>query len=133
MHRGRAVAFVQKEASEMIAPRTVDAITPPTVAPSAVVWIDEHLANVAMMSHDGRISTCEINRGWLREPAYLAQVVRVIGDRPRVVILGPSSIRLALEREYVSILGRPDRLIDVEPATAFDADDLLQRLRALAA
>ena len=44
------------------------------------------------MSGDGRISTCEISRGSLSEGAYLAQIVRLIGDRQRVVILGPSSV-----------------------------------------
>ena len=31
--------------------------------PSAVVWVDGRQAVVALMSHDGRISTCEISRG----------------------------------------------------------------------
>jgi hypothetical protein len=88
---------------------------------------------VATMSHDGRIATCEINRGLLSEPSYLAQVVRVIGDRQRVVILGPSSSRLALEREYVGIYRRPDRLVDVEPAGLVDMQELVDRLRTLVA
>lgn len=102
-------------------------------APSAVVWINRRQAVVAAMSHDGHISTCEISRGWLSQSAYLAQVVRVIGDRQRVVILGPSSVRLALEREYVAMFRRPDRLVDVEPADAFSPDELIDRLRTLAA
>jgi hypothetical protein len=85
------------------------------------------------MSHDGRISTCEITRGWLSEPSYLAQLVHVIGDRQRVVILGPSSVRLALEREYVAMFRRPDRLVDVEPAGPVSTEDLIDRLRILAA
>jgi hypothetical protein len=117
----------------MTALRTLDPVTPETVAPSAVVWINGRQAIVAMMSHDGRISTCEISRGWLPEPSYLAQVIRVIGDRQRVVILGPSSIRLALEREYVAIFRRPDRLVDVEPAVAMDAAALVDRVRTLSA
>jgi hypothetical protein len=64
---------------------------------------------------------------------YLAQVVRVIGDRQRVVILGPSSVRLALEREYVAAFRRPDRLVDVEPAGPVSSDELVDRLRTLAA
>jgi hypothetical protein len=102
-------------------------------APSAVVWINGRQAVVAAMSHDGRISTCEISRGSLPESSYLAQVVRVIGDRQRVVILGPSSVRLALEREYVAMFRRPDRLVDVEPAGPVSRDDLVDRLRTLAA
>jgi hypothetical protein len=85
------------------------------------------------MSHDGRISTCEISRGWLPQSSYLAQVIRVIGDRQRVVILGPSTVRLALEREYVAIFRRPDRLVDVEPAGTISSEELVDRLRALAA
>jgi hypothetical protein len=103
------------------------------VAPSAVVWINGREASVVAVSSDGRISTCDISRGWLPEPSYLAQVVRVIGDRQRVMILGPSSMRLALEREYVAIYRRPDRLVDVEPAGPLSAEELVDRVRALAA
>jgi len=101
-------------------------------APSAVVWIDAREAFVAAMSHDRRVSTCEISRGWLSQPSYLAQVVRVIGDRQRVAILGPSSVRLALEREYVAMFRRPDRLVDVEPAGPVSPEELVDRLRTLA-
>jgi hypothetical protein len=82
---------------------------------------------------DRRISTCEISRGWLPRPSYLAQVARVIGDRRRVVILGPSSERLALEREYVAMYRRPDRLVDVELAGQVSPEELIDRLRTLAA
>ena len=102
-------------------------------APSAVVWINGRQAFVALMSYDGHITTCEITRGCLTRSSYLAQVVRVIGDRQRVVILGPSSDRLALEREYVAIFRRPDRLVDVEPAGLVAPDELVDRLRTLAA
>lgn len=101
-------------------------------APSAVAWINGRQAVVAAMNRDGRISTCEISRGWLPEPAYLAQVVREIGDRQRVGILGPSSVRLALEREYVTMFRRPDRLVDVESAGLVSREELVGRLRALA-
>jgi len=117
----------------MTAIGTLDRVTPETVIPSAVAWINGRRAMVAMMNHDGGISTCEITRGWLEQPAYLAQVVRVIGDRQRVILLGPSSVRLALERQYVTIFHRPDRLVDVEPAAAVEMSDLVERLRMLAA
>ena len=104
------------------------------VAPlSAVVWIDDSRAIVATMGDDGRVSTCEFERGWLPEVNYLAQVVRVIGDRERVTILGPSSMRLLLERDYVTVFHRPERLIDVEPAGPVPVDDLVVRVRTLAA
>jgi hypothetical protein len=117
----------------MTALRTVDSVTPQTVAPSAVVWINGRQAIVATMSYDGRISTCDISRGWLSQPSYLARVVRVIGDRQRVLILGPSPIRLALERAYVAMFKRPERLVDVEPADAIDAEAVVDRLRTLCA
>jgi hypothetical protein len=102
-------------------------------AESAVAWINGQRAIVATMSRDGGIFTCEINRGLSPEPSYLALVVRALGDRDRVVILGPSSARLALEREYVAIYHRPERLLDVEPVGAIETEDLVARLRILAA
>jgi hypothetical protein len=102
-------------------------------APSAVVWINGRQAVVAAVSREGRITSCEITRGWMPEQQYLAQVVRVIGDRQRVLILGPSSVRLALEREYVAMFRRPDRLVDVEPAGPLSPEELVDRVRALAA
>ncbi|MEX1169116.1 MAG: hypothetical protein WEE50_03130 [Chloroflexota bacterium] len=106
---------------------------PHAVPESAVAWINGRQAIVATMARDGQIFTCEINRGLSPEPSYLALVVHALGDRERVVILGPSSARLALEREYVAIYHRPDRLVDVEPAGAVNTEDLVARLRALAA
>lgn len=102
-------------------------------APSAVVWVNGRRAIVAAMGREGSVSTCDISRGSLREPDYLAQIVRVIGDRERVVILGPGTMRLALEREYVTIFHRPERLVDVEPSEAMEPADLVARLRTLAA
>jgi hypothetical protein len=100
---------------------------------SAIAWIDDGEAIVARVGADGHESTCEITRGTLPEPAYLAIVVRTIGDRERVLILGPGPMRLALEREYVSIYRRPERLVDVEPSGRVDRAQLVERLRAFAA
>lgn len=113
--------------------QTLDPVEPRSVPASAVVWINGRQAVVATMGNDGRILTCEINRGLSPASAYLALVVHAIGDRQRVVILGPSSARLELEREYVAIYRRPDRIVDVEPAGAVKTEDLVERLRALAA
>ncbi len=113
--------------------QTLDPTTPRSAPASAVVWINGRQAIVATMSGDGRIFTCEINRGLSPASSYLTLVVRAIGDRQRVVILGPSSARLELEREYVAIYRRPDRIVDVEPAGAVNTEDLVERLRALAA
>lgn len=112
---------------------TRDPLAGPAVAPSAVVWINGCQALVTTVGHDGRVSTCEISRGWLPERSFLAQVVRVIGDRRRVLILGPNSIRLALESEYVATFRRPDRLVYVEPAGTMDAEELVDLLRTLSA
>lgn len=117
----------------MAGTQILDPATRETAAPSAVVWINGRQAMVAAIGHDGRVSTCEITRGWMGEQPYLVQVIRVIGDRQRVMILGPSSIRLALEREYVAIYRRPDRLVDVEPAGPVSLEELVDRVRTLAA
>lgn len=116
----------------MMAPlQTVERTEPRTVPTGAVVWINHRRANVATMNADGRVSTYQVNRGPKPEPSFLALVVRAIGDRERVMILGLGSARLALEREYVAIFRRPDRLVDVEPAGVIDAEMLVDRLRAL--
>jgi hypothetical protein len=113
--------------------QTNDLIDRVLTAPSATVWIDEHQAIVAAISATGRVSTCEIARGWLGEGAYLDQVVRVIGDRERVAILGPGSKRNALEREYVALYPPPDRSVEMEAAGPVSPEELIDRVRALAA
>ena len=117
----------------MTGTQTLDPTAREAAAPTAVCWIDGSHAMVAAMSEDGRLSTCEFDRGWLSEASYLAQVVRIIGDRERVMILGPTSVRLLLEREYVAVYHRPDRLVDVEPAGPVPVEELVERARALAA
>lgn len=105
----------------------------PTAAPSAVVWINGRHAVVVRLDAGGRISTCSVERNLEPESSYLDLVIRAIGDRERVMILGPSSVRLALEREYVAIYRRPDRLVDVEPSGPMDEAELVDRVRRLAA
>ena len=117
----------------MTALQTMDPVPPVTVPRSGAVWIDGRHAIVATVGSDGWYSTCEIDRGIEPEWSYLALVVHAIGDRERVLILGPSTARLALEREYVTMFHRPERIMDVEPAGDVDAADLVHRLRALAA
>jgi hypothetical protein len=116
----------------MAALQTLDPVALGTVPASAVVWINGRRAIVVTMSSDGTTLTSEIYRGHEPELSYLALVVQVIGDRQRVLILGPSSVRLSLEREYVAVFRRRDRLVDVEPAGTIDAEELVVRLRALA-
>ncbi len=102
-----------------------------SIHPSAVIWISGRHAVVARADADGFVSTCRIERGSEPDTAYLALVLRAIGDRERVVIMGPGPARLELEREYVAIHRHPDRLVDVEPAGPSDELELLRRLREI--
>jgi hypothetical protein len=113
--------------------RIESAATNPAIGSSAVVWINDLDAVVACRDTDGRITTCTIDRGSEAELPYLNLVVRAIGDRERVLILGPGSARLALEREYVAIYHRPERLVDVEPSGPVDEAELVDRVRQLGA
>ncbi len=106
----------------------------------AVAWIDRDRAVVARSATTGKPVVHELFRVPPR-PAkpgskvgpFLARVVDEIGDRDRVVILGPDSMRVELEREYVTINRHPDRLVDVEGAAALDRADLVARLARLTA
>lgn len=113
-------------------PKTQSSDRSPSAVASAVAWINGHHAIVARLDKSGRITTRTIERGVVPELSYLGLVVRAIGDRERVVILGPGSARLALEREYVSMYRRPERLVDVEPAGVVEEAELMDRLRQLA-
>jgi len=111
---------------------------PATIAarPSAVAWIDSRHAYVATNATSGDLLFTEIVPRWGvadKDETYLARVVDAIGDRERIAILGPDTQRLALEREYVLIFRRPERLVDVEPSSFADRIEIAERLRALAA
>ena len=112
---------------------TPEGILSTSISPSAVVWVNRREATVVQITSDGRMSTCEISRGWLRQAPFLAHVVRAIGDQKRLLILGPSSIRVVLEREYASMFPRPERLVEVKASGPVDAPQLADRLRAFAA
>lgn len=92
---------------------------------TAIVWINAQNAIVASPQPDGGVATAKIDRGAEPEIQYLAHVVHTIGDRERVLIMGTSSARLALEREYVSINHRPDRLVPASEASAVEIAELL--------
>lgn len=100
--------------------------------PDAVVWVDERHAILAR-SDGGGIATTEIRRVNQPEGRFLARVVHEIGDREHVMIVGPQPIRLALEREYVAISHRPDRLIPVPPKARGAGAEILARIERLAA
>ena len=59
-------------------------------------------------------------------------MIRAIGDRQRVVIMGLSFDRLALERALVAMYQRPDRVVDLEPSEPIGEAELIERLRQLA-
>jgi hypothetical protein len=103
------------------------------VPPSAVVWVDEDHAIVASAQPEGGIATEQIDRGTTSETEYLAHVVHEIGNTPTVSIVGPSSIRLALEREFVAISHRPERLVGIPTSTRVAEMEVLERMRRLAA
>ena len=85
--------------------------------PDAVVWIDERHAIIARSEPEQAISTVEIRRLARPENRYLAQVVHEMTGRERVMVIGPEPIRLALERRFVSVSHRPDRLMAPPPET----------------
>ena len=99
----------------------------------AVVWVDADHAIVASTSPNGGIATETVDRGTGGETEYLAHVVHVIGDRPTVSVVGPSSVRLALEREFVAISHRPERLVGIPMSAHVAEAQIMQRLRRLAA
>lgn len=106
--------------------------TPTTPTPDAVVWVDERHAIVARADVEG-IATTEVRRAGQTEIRYLARVVHELGDRERVMIVGPEPIRLALEREYVAISHRPDRLTATPAAVEAAGAEILGRMERLAA
>src|SRR3989304_41459 len=68
----------------------------------------------APTSPHGRVKITEIaHRGHSRSAGmrYLTRIVDRIGDRDRVVIVGPGRVRMRLDRAYVSLLRRPGHLV----------------------
>jgi hypothetical protein len=104
-----------------------------TPEPSAVVWVDADHAIVASTDPDGGIATEKVDRGAQSETEYLAHVVHEIGDRPTVSVVGPSSVRIALEREFVAVNQRPDRLVGIPISARVAEAWILERMRRLAA
>lgn len=83
--------------------------------PDAVVWVDERRAIVARLEPEGSITTVEIRRLEQPENRFLGHVVHEIGSREHVLLVGAAPIRLALERRFVAVGHRPDRLMPVPP------------------
>ena len=87
------------------------------VSEAAVVWVDRAHAVTIHVEADGRVSIVSTalpgTSAADEENLALLQVVEAIGDAPRVVLLGDPDTRIALEREYVAIRRRPERLVDL--------------------
>lgn len=115
-------------------PATIQPPVARSASSGAVAWVDHLTALVAHRQADGTAVVTELGRATSvadDDPTFLARIADVIDDADRVVILGPGDMRTRLEREYVTIWHRPDRLVDVEPSGPVGRDDLLARLRAL--
>lgn len=106
---------------------------PTPLPPDAVVWIDERHAIVARLEPAGLIATVDIQRRQRAEGRFLAQVVHEIGGRERVMVVGPEPIRLALERRYVAVSHRPDRLVAAPPQARLAGAGILERIGRFAA
>lgn len=120
----------------MLATRHVrpDPWTPP--ASSAVAMLRDGDALIATMTGtDGPIGIRELTCTHRDEAAhvwFLHKVVELIGQRDRLLIIGPYPIGQECERAYVLEYGRAGRLIDVEPLADMDREDLEARVRELA-
>ena len=101
--------------------------------PDAVVWIDRDQAIVARTEPDRTISTIIVRRAARQELRWLADVVHEIGEHERVMIVGAEPIHVALEREFVAIGHRPDRLVPSPSPASPAAVEIARHLQALAA
>jgi hypothetical protein len=101
-------------------------------APSAAVYVDSDHAIVARTTIDGAIAVTDIRRRRPEDLSYVIRIVDEIGERERVVIVGPDEARLEVEREYVTVFHRPDVLVDVEPSAHETAAQVISRLERLA-
>ncbi|HYM85073.1 MAG TPA: hypothetical protein VEY67_13085 [Candidatus Dormibacteraeota bacterium] len=97
----------------------------------AITWIERDRALVARRGPAGDVDVAAIGRDVSDPESFFARVAHEIGDRDRVIVVGPGSLRTRLEREYVAIYQRPERLVDVEPTARLSEADLVERLRDL--
>jgi hypothetical protein len=100
---------------------------------AAIVWIDRRHAVIARTMPDGPSELSEVAADPVESAmgTYVARVAHELGDRDQVVVLGPNSMRLELEREYVGIYHHPERLVDVEPEAPASPEELEARLREI--
>jgi hypothetical protein len=96
-----------------------------------ITWIDSQRAIVARRMPGGTVEMRDfpMPADETERLAALADVALAIGEPDRVLVLGDSALRMLLEREYVTIYRRPDRLEDIEPEGPITRDDLVRQLR----
>lgn len=101
---------------------------------SAVVWIEPGRALLVRGTPSGEASSTETeipSQPTETIPA-LAAVAHQIGEVDRVLVLGASDLRTALEREIVAIGHRPETIVEAVVEGPVDADVLLAKLARLA-
>lgn len=86
-----------------------------TTRSAAVVALDGRHAQVALFEGTSRPSVANIDRGTDGNDHYLLRVIHEVGDAEAVSVVGSDPVRLAFERKYVAINGRPERLRDANP------------------
>lgn len=101
--------------------------------PTAIVWIEDRHATVARSRDGNRLSIAEVERGMDPEVQFLARVVHELGAEVRVMIVGSSRVRLALEREFVAISHRPECLVPPNPSMGAAGAEAIDRSRHVAA
>jgi hypothetical protein len=97
----------------------------------AITWIDPGRAFVARRERDGSVRTMDFPLPADEDARNeaLADVVTAIGEPDLVLLLGDPDLRTLLEREYVAIYRRPDRLMDVDVDGPLSDEELAGRLR----
>jgi hypothetical protein len=102
-------------------------------SPTAVVWISGRRADVAVADRDDicGITSTTVEREIESEADFVTRIVSAVGDSERLLVLGPASRRLAVQRAYVAISHRPDRLVELERHGPVDPKELAERLRSL--
>lgn len=114
-------------------PTTTQPVVPPDHG--ALAWIDHHTAVVTRLTAAGD-PTMEDFAFLDDDPearaSVIARIVHAVTDCRRLTVVGDDDMRTLLEREYVALLHRPDRLFEIEAAGPIDRADLGARLRGLA-
>jgi hypothetical protein len=101
---------------------------------AAVVWVDAARAVVARAAPSGpgeiieHASSDPCPDVW---PCYVARIAHELAGCDRVFVSGAADMRLELEREFVALYGRPERLIDLDMPVEPDGDAMLARLAEL--